>query len=78
MIELHQKAFVCCDAPGCRNKQPATLVLLATGGFGAAPASMAWQVAAAPNGALLARCPEHLLKAEPPPVIPDAAAEVTP
>ncbi len=70
MIELGQKAWACCDAPGCRNKQPATLVLLASGGAGFIPRSGAWQFAKSPAGVFVTRCPEHQVAAS---AIPDAA-----
>lgn len=78
MIELRVPAAVCCDAPGCRNKQPATLVLTASGGFAAAPRSTTWQIGVAPNGVFVSRCPEHAVPAPviapPAEAIPDAAA----
>lgn len=71
MIELKLPAEARCDAHGCRNDQPVTLVLMASGGFGVLPRSTAWQLALTPTGVIMVRCPEHRVAA--PPVIPDAA-----
>lgn len=62
-----------CDAPSCFNKQPGKMVLLVTGGFGAVPQSTAWQIAAAPSGVFVVRCPEHRIVIERP---PESAAQL--
>lgn len=59
MIELAEAARIRCDHPGCDNKQPGRMVLMASGGFAVRPQSMAWQIGLAQNGVFLARCPDH-------------------
>lgn len=66
MICLNAPAIVWCDEPGCGASQPAKLVLRGDGTFGAVPQSTVWQLLVAPNGTLLARCPEHLPHTEQP------------
>lgn len=67
-------ATVRCDEEGCAAQLPAELVLLATGGFGFRPLSVAeiktWQVGVTQNGQYATFCDTHSKKVMRPQVGP--------
>lgn len=77
MIFLSQPAVMQCDVAGCSAQQPARMVLLLNGGFGARMESPGWAVSKHPqSGAIMATCPVHQTVIAPP-AIPDASTDTT-
>jgi hypothetical protein len=76
VIVLDLPANAECDASGCTRSAPVKITLLATGGFGFAPAGdrpvlKQWQFGTSnPLGPIVARCPEHHLTVQAAPTGP--------
>lgn len=75
MIFLSQPAVMQCDAAGCSAQQPARMVLLLNGGFGARMETPGWGASKHPqSGAIMVTCPVHQVVVAPP-ALADAAAD---